>query len=239
MEQKKLINIIKKEIDDSHYYWLNDEFVPGVTSIIDEGGPTSYGLKQFFLNNSQESASEISKKALSFGSDMHDAYERLLNGIELNLKNNYQSRDAKRHLSSFAQWFQDYQPKNIQTEQIVGSLEYKFAGTLDCFCVISGETWLIDFKTSAGIYWNYEIQVAAYKQAFEEMEKGKVQHMAILRTGTRHKSGYEFKETTRTIEEFMNIYRTYLSLHDGKIPEPPMMDIYPETLKLEINQEIK
>lgn len=228
------IDIVRKEIDDTHYYFVNGEFYPGVTSIIEEAAPTAFGLKQFFLNNTPESANEISKTSLALGSKMHDAYEKLLNGVELSLTNDYQTTKEKQHLLSFAQWFEDFKPLKIQTEQTVASIKYKYAGTLDCLCEKDGETWLIDFKTSAGIYWSYEIQVAAYKQAVLETLGINVNRMAILRTGTKHKSGYEFKEIIRSFSDFETVYKTYLSLHDGKIPEPPMIDVYPDVIKLNI-----
>lgn len=228
------INIVRKEIDDSHYYFVNDEFYPGVTSIIDEAAPTSYGLRNFLLTNTPESADDISKTSLALGSKMHDAYEKLLNGVELSLVNDYQTTKEKKHLLSFVQWFEDFKPTKVQTEQTVASVDYKYAGTLDCLCEKDGETWLIDFKTSAGIYWNYEIQVAAYKQAVLETLGITVDKMAILRTGTKHKCGYEFKEITRSFSEFETVYKTYLSLHDGKIPEPPMINVYPDVIKLNI-----
>lgn len=228
----KKIEIIKKEIDDTHYYFVNGEFYPGVTTILDEAAPVPFGLREFFKQNTPEQQEDIKKTSLELGSKMHDAYEKLLNGIELNLKENYPTTKEKKHIVSFYQWFQDFQPKNFETEQVVASLDYKFAGTLDFICEKDNETWLIDFKTSKFIGLNYELQVAAYKQAYEEMTGKKVDHMAILRTASQHKCGYEFKEVNREFDEFMNVYRMYLSLHCGVIPEPPLTNVYPETLKL-------
>lgn len=233
------IDIVRKEIDDSHYYWVNGEFVPGVTTILDEAAPMPFGLKQFFLNNTPESAGEISNTAKALGSKMHDAYERLLNGLTLNLKEDYPSTKEKKHICSFAKWYEDFKPKSIQTEQTVASVKYKYAGTLDCLCKIGSETWIIDFKTSAGIYWNYEVQVAAYKQAVLETLGIEVDKMGILRTNSKHKCGYEFKEVNRPFSEFEQVYKTYLSLHDGKIPEPPLIDVYPDVIQLPILEEVK
>ena len=52
MKLVKKIKIVRREIDDSHYYWVDGEFNPGVTSILDEAGPVAYRLKQFFLRKS-------------------------------------------------------------------------------------------------------------------------------------------------------------------------------------------
>lgn len=237
---KPNIEIVRKEVDSSHYYWVNGEFMPSVTHILDQSAPTPWALKNFFLNNTPESAEDIKNTAGNFGTLLHDAYEQLILGNEVFLKDDYKSLKAKKHLASFARWFAEFQPVNAQAEQTVASLKYRYAGTLDCLCekfnVETGknEIWLIDFKTSGGIYWSYHCQVVAYKQAVEETFGIKVDRMAILRTGTIHKCGYEFKEVTRSFQSFLNLYNTFVDINDGKIPEPPTMDIYPVSLKFDL-----
>jgi hypothetical protein len=97
----------------------------------------------------------------------------------------------------------------------VWSEVYKYAGTLDFLGTISipegdkmftPELWgndifiLIDWKTSSGIWDEYEIQVAAYRQAVLEHIKAKMPlerysglWTGIVRLGTNHKNGYEMK----------------------------------------------
>lgn len=229
---KPKFEIVKKELDTSHFYWVDGIFMPAVTSILDEAAPTPYALKQFMLNNNAEYVEDVKNTAGDFGSKIHDAIEKLLNGVELNLKDDYRSTKEKRHLASFATWFQDTRPEIISAEQTVASVKYQYAGTLDLVCRIDDQIWIIDFKTSSGIYLSHELQITAYKQAFEETFGEQVEHTGVLRTGTRHKAGYEFKEIERDIEDFTNIYKTYLVLHDGKIAAPPEVDTYPDTLKL-------
>ena len=65
--------IVRKEIDDSHYYWIDGEFVPGVTSILDQAGPVEFGLRNFWMQNTPEDAKKKSNEALEFGSLVHDA----------------------------------------------------------------------------------------------------------------------------------------------------------------------
>lgn len=233
--RKAPFEIIKKEIDDSHYYWIDGEFVPGVTSILDQSGPVEFGLRNFWMQNTPEDAKKKSNEALEFGSLIHDAIERLLNGEELDLTSKeYNHTKVKKHLMAFHDWFHAFSPEldSIQTEHTIGSKKYKYAGTLDLACKKAGELWIIDFKTSAAIYTNYERQISAYKQAYEEMYGEEVKHTAILRTGTNHKAGYEFKEVNRPFQSFLNIYQTYLDDNGGKIPEPPMVDTYPDKLKI-------
>ena len=236
---KPKIEIIKKIVDESHFYFVNGEYFPGVTSILDEAAPMAYGLREFLKYNTAEQAEEIKTTAMNFGSKMHEAYEKLLKGETLNLLTDYPYQKEKKHLVSFYQWFADNKPTNLEIEFTIASLTYKYAGTLDLVCTINDELWLIDFKTSKALYKTNEYQVAAYKHAYEEMTGKKIDHVALLRTGSQHKAGYEFKEVFTPIEEFVNIYKTYLSLHDGVIPQPPLVNSYPETLKLNSEEVTK
>ena len=235
----KQINIVRKEIDDTHYYWVNGEFFPGVTRILDEAAPMPYALKQYFLRSTPESAEKKLQITGDFGSLIHATIERLLLGEEINLEEEFPATKAKKHLCSFVAWFDDFKPDvdTIQTEHTIASLTHKYAGTLDLACRKNGEFWIIDFKTGSGIYHNHELQIAAYKQAYEEMYGVKVDHTAIMRTGSRHKKGFEFKEIKRSFKHFKAVYDSYLNLHDGKIPEPPKINVYPE--KLQIIKKLK
>lgn len=225
-----MIDIIRKEIDGSHYYWVDGEYYPGVTSIIEAGAPTPYALKKWFKETTLEEQDEKSKTSLAFGSLIHDVAQKLLSGVEINLETDYPQLRAKKHIVALANWLNDVKPTIIDTEQTVASKKYKYAGTLDALVKIGGKTFIVDFKTSAGIYESYHLQLSAYKQAVEEMGLAKDVGTMIVRTGTKHKRWYEAVETEATIEDFQRIYDTYLWLNKGKIPEPPNMDVYPTVL---------
>jgi ATP-dependent exoDNAse (exonuclease V) beta subunit len=186
------------------------------------------------LTNTPESAAETKTLTADFGSAMHDAYQNLLLGNELDLATDYPDTKSKRHLMSFHRWFYAFTPdaKTIQTEHTVASVTHKFAGTLDLAVVKDGKLILVDFKTTSGIYYSHHLQLAAYRQAYEEMYGKKIDAVYILRTGTRHKDGYEFKEVTTPFSDFLSVYNTYLSMNGGKIPDPPEMIEYPKKIKL-------
>ncbi len=252
--------IIRREVDDNHYYFIDGEYCPGVTTILDQAAPMAPQLKQYFIKNSQEEIQRRSDESLTFGSRIHDAIEKLLNGEELNLKDDYKTQKAKQYIMSFHDWFHAVSPSEYVSEEVIASLKYKYAGTLDFAGLISTdrlegaltgdslkrekkrkdvpskpELWIVDFKTSAGIYYNYKLQVMAYKQAYEELNNRHVDHVGIVRLGTKSKKGYEFEEITEdecNFEDFERIYKIYLRLHNGRIPQPPKMDVYPEKLRI-------
>ncbi len=48
------------------------------------------------------------------------------------------------------------------------SVEHEYQGTLDCVARLGRKLVLIDWKTSAGIYADMGLQLAAYAKAYEE-----------------------------------------------------------------------
>lgn len=121
-----MIDIIRKEIDGSHYYWVDGEYYPGVTSIIEAGAPTPYALKKWFKETTPEEQDEKSKTSLAFGSLIHDVAQKLLSGVEINLETDYQQLRAKKHIVALANWLNDVKPTIIDTEQTVASKKYKY-----------------------------------------------------------------------------------------------------------------
>ena len=244
--QLKVGELIRFETEVSHYYWLDETFLPGVSSILQEASPTPYGLKVFWQNNTKEEADQIFETAGDFGSKLHDAFARLLLSEELDVLNGYPTDKEKKTLVSFIDWFGYYKPTEFQSEQSIASKKYQYAGTLDFVGMINKERWLIDFKTSNAIHMSHQLQVLAYKQAYEESYGIKIDRVGIARFGTAHKGkeagegkiketgkNWEFKEVKDyTIDDFMNIYRVYLSLHGGVIPEPSEIAVYPDKLRL-------
>lgn len=255
--------IIKVELDTDHYYYLPDiGWVPSVTSILDEAAPVGFGLRNFWKQNSAEESDQIFKQAGEFGSKIHVACEQLLNGETLNLLEHYPTIPEKKSIVAFGKWFGTVNPKSYDSEQVVASTKYVFAGTLDFLgqitranavqalgltktateAFINGEpdkleTWLIDIKTSKYLHYSHELQVAAYKQAVYESLGITVDRTGLLRIPSLHKIGFEFKETKRTVDDYMNVYRTYKDIHNGTIPYPKEIVVYPTTYKL--LQEIK
>ncbi len=227
-------NIVLKMVDDTHYYYVDGVFYPSVSRILDVAAPKDAGLLFWMKNNTADDIEDISSKAKENGSLVHDACEKLLNGVEIPLKD-YQLK-AKKALISFYEWYQLYKPTDITTEQVVASVINRYAGTLDLVCTIGGKRILIDFKTNKGaIYFNNKLQVMAYKQAYEETTEKKIDECWILRLGTTHKCGYEYKRVDEEvgIVDFMNVYQTYLRINGGKVEEPPVVDVYPDTLRLD------
>lgn len=279
-------DIIRKEIDGSHHYFVGDRHYSSVTHILDVAGPKEYGLINFFKTNSPSEIEAIKNQTAEFGTVVHDAIEKLLFGVELKMSD--YTDEHKKLLVQFSDWFKTVRPTQYLPEQVVvwdGALSDdmpqpendertteerlndepdadRFAGTLDflgeieagnlvkvpnCFSSKAAQDrflekypadkkllCLIDFKTTSGIYFSHKLQLGAYKLAAEQMFGRPIDVCAVLRLGTRHKAGYEFKLVNGDEfgNTFMNVMDTYKMLNGGKLPDPPKIEVYPETIQL-------
>jgi|TARA_B110001454_G_scaffold77758_1_gene75312 hypothetical protein len=108
-------------------------------------------------------------------------------------------------IEAFRAWAKENEVKWLAIEQKVYSKKYNYAGTVDAVAEVNGELTVIDFKTSAKIYKQYHLQVAAYAQAITEMYGRDVEKGLILRLDKD--SG---KYQTKTFEPLEHV-RVFLS----------------------------
>ena len=79
----------------------------------------------------------------------------------------------KNCLGSFLKWRDDVEFVIVASEFTVYSDEHKFAGTVDALGYMNDKLTLIDYKTSSGIWPDYDLQTSSYLCALLEMIKRK------------------------------------------------------------------
>ena len=102
----------------------------------------------------------------------HDPYEDLL-----------ATEEAKTAFSAFLSWEDKNHVLWEKTECEVFSEKHGYAGRFDAIATINGHRYLVDFKTSKGIWDEMKYQLCAYRQAYNEMlEEGQepIENIAIL-----------------------------------------------------------
>jgi len=255
-------DIVRKEQDGQHHYFVGERYYTSVTRILDVAGPKEYGLMNFIKNNTPEDIEKIKQVTGDFGSAIHEAIEKLLFGVEIKMSD--YSDPQKKVLMQFSEWFKTARPKQYLPEQTVaweGIDEDRFAGTLDFLGEIDAENLasmpnmfttkaaqaefikvyggrkllcLIDFKTTSGIYYSHKMQIGAYRLAAEQMFGREIDICAVVRLGTKHKCGYEMKmfDGEWASKMFLQVLETFKGLNGGKLPDPPMITVYPETIQL-------
>lgn len=130
----------------------------------------------------------VSGRAKGVGSQAHAWIEQVLRRQmagepgEPPLPVNPQARHA---CLAAREWLAAHHFEPLAAEQMIYSRAHKYAGTLDVAAVatIDGRFSIIDWKTSAAIYPEYRLQLAAYAQALREMEPRPIADRWIVRLG--------------------------------------------------------
>ena len=116
------------------------------------------------LNQARFNFREVSDEALAVGSAVHAAIEDYLKTGKTLARVTGQISAG---FEAFLYWMDEHKVQPIAIEETVYG-NY-FAGTLDLRCLLNGETYVIDFKTSKAIYANdYGPQIAAYRSTFPD-----------------------------------------------------------------------
>jgi len=164
-------------------YNLKDKTkVPGVTTIIgrfkDSGGLLYWACEQGKAIERGEISSLYDKRdaAADAGTLAHALVEAHINDEELpHLPCNDIGKQAWQGYQNYLRWQEDNRIKVIKQEMEMVSELYKFGGCPDALGIDSRNTLcILDWKTSNSVYQDYLIQIAAYRQLWEENNPDKL-----------------------------------------------------------------
>lgn len=215
------VDVVLHKLESGHWYeainrktrqrvkWLTS--VSRYTSQAPKGIP----FMKWLADKGWEEAERIKREGGIRGTAVHRAQEILANGGEVRLRDF--SREVAEHIVSYANWYEDYQPQFVATEEIVYDLDQGLGGTFDLLYVIPADVCekrlkltskeirddiegilvLNDLKTGRSIYPEALLQVNKY--AFLKNNMGPdpdvgvpIEWVSILRTNSKHKRRYEF-----------------------------------------------
>lgn len=103
---------------------------------------------------------KVSRKAMDIGTTVHTAVEQYIKTGATPLS---PSDEVLSAFIAFLEWEKANNVKYLQTELTIYGDGY--AGTLDLLCNLGGKTYVVDFKTSTGIWPEMSLQLAAYRHA--------------------------------------------------------------------------
>jgi hypothetical protein len=219
--------------DAKHNYYLDGQgpipSVTGILKIVDKSGPLVGWAKRITAEAAVDHRSEVDgwvdlfgrdgaisaltkaadnirDKAATQGSDIHALAEAITLGHEVTV-----TEEQAPFVDAYRQWRADFAPTFLAAEEMVCSVQHGYAGTLDAIVEIAGEVWLLDYKTSKGVYPETALQLAAYGNADFIGRAGdptryaipKVDHYAVLHL---RPEGYELVpfDVTGAFEAFLS-----------------------------------
>ena len=216
-------------------------YYPSVTTVL------QYMPKNKFFDNWLKdvghNADLIMRKAAEEGTAVHNAVEALIKGEEITWMDDF--GNAKYNLRVWqmilkaAEFFKEV----IAAEEFTFSDQHEYAGTADLIVKMDGEIWLLDVKTSNNLHRSYDLQLAAYAKAWEEMFGQKIDRTGILwlksskrsaskKEGVYQGHGWEIKVIDK-IDENFELFKTIYSLFRLDNPTiEPIYNHYPTKIKL-------
>lgn len=234
---------------DNRYY-TNDQvnFFPSVTTVL-EVFPQSWALVQW-KKSVGFNADIILEKASKEGSAVHDAIEQYLNGHEV-LFTNYNLTEWQCILR-FVEFWETFTPQLIVSETIVISIHFRLGGTIDIVCMINGQRWLIDTKTSNSMHDSMEYQLASYATIWNEQHPNhKIDRCGILhlkaltrgpdKTGKKIQGkGWQLVEFDRHYSKAWELFEHLRIIWDECNPDyKPANLVLPDRVKLKSINNLK
>lgn len=192
--------------------------VPGVTTILNAviAKPALIKWSNNLGLQGIDSSTYVDATA-RIGTLAHEMIQAYLGGPEWN-RSAYTPEEidtAENAVLSFYEWERQtgHTMQTLEIEMPVVSEEYGYGGTVDWLGYIDGKLWLVDIKTSKGLYPEHEYQVSAYHQAL--LEKGyKVEGVRLLRVGRSEDEGFDDHVLSDVqLSAGWEVFRSALSLY--------------------------
>lgn len=172
--------------EKSHRYWIDGQPVPGVTTLLSKGLPkpaipywaaksvaeyvadNEAGVEQLRAMGREPMIGALKgipwakrDEAAVRGTDIHALAEDLVHGREVEVPEHLAA-----HVEGYVRFLDEWKVEPILTEHSVASRKWWYAGRFDFIGTLGGgPTWLLDWKTSKGVYGETALQTAAYARA--------------------------------------------------------------------------
>lgn len=165
----------------------------------------------------------VKGKAADRGTNVHSALELYADTGTLPNPENYPENEAG-YVRGLVAFLKDTEPEVAASELMVASAS-GFAGRFDMVASLAGEgvvktypkradkreevsgRWLLDLKTSKGVYPSYHLQLAGYEGAMEECGYGPVDQTGVVRVTDDGR--YELVKGRAAFEDFLAVLDVY------------------------------
>ena len=232
-------------LDERFYTFDGLKFFPSSTTILG-AYPKGYGFNEW-LKKQGFNADEELRKAGEQGTKIHNGIDAYLLGEELTWvredgQPNYTIEEWKM-LNRFVEFENKQKPETLAQEISLLDEELGYGGTIDRVCVIAGEIWLIDYKSSNYIHKSHELQLASYIALWNKMyPEYKIQKHGILhlkamtrgesRTGEIQGKGWQLKPIARPWHDAYKVFDHTKAIWNEENPNyVPKNEIFPDKLK--------
>lgn len=203
------------------YHLEDGTRVPGVTTVINgqlgwnKNVLIAWARREAMAGNDPN---KVRDKAADIGTLTHYMVECHIKGEKPDLSEYSQANidKAENGFLAYLDWEQANNPTYVESEVQLVSEKHRFGGTIDSIVKKNGSLWLVDFKTSKGIYVDMKIQVAAYQRLYEETTGKKIDEVHILKLGKEDGSFEHHKLSDQELFTSWAVFTHCLDLYQLK-----------------------
>jgi hypothetical protein len=213
-------------------YWSKDgQRLPSVTTILGRFKDSGALIKWAYSTGRDHgrleaqghivpaSLYEVSGKAADIGTAAHAMVEAYIKGNDPSLCEELASlgddskAKARNAFETYLSWASMSKLEVLEQEVYLISQEYRYGGTPDAIGLVNGELCLVDWKTSNSVYGDYLLQLAAYRQLWEENHPNKLLaggfHLCRFSKDFGDFSHHYYKELDGAWEMFKHLRAAY------------------------------
>jgi len=158
------------------YFTSSGEKVVGTTTLIGrfkDSGALIYWAWKRGKEHPDEDLYASRDEAGAIGTVAHAMVEASINkedpmGVTMAHLNDEGRRKAINAFEAYRKWALMSNMEIVDQEMLLVSDKYRYGGTPDAIGKIDGQLCLVDWKTSNSVYADYLLQLAAYKNLWEE-----------------------------------------------------------------------
>ena len=204
--------------------YINEEGkrVPSVTTIINGhlgwNKQALLGWTKRMMLGGQDS-DKVLNEASDIGTLLHLLIEGHQRGFDVDTKD-YSYNQEKAAMKAFAGYLQWYKKKNFKSlanELVLVNEEMQVGGTIDCIGKMDDELVVVDWKTSAYLYPENKIQLAAYCYMYEQAQpKAKVSHGLVMRFGKDDGKFHQHVIKREKLETGIEIFKALVKISQLK-----------------------
>lgn len=144
-------------------------------------------LLEEIAKKSTQAGKKKAKEAADIGSIVHEYAEKYpQTPVHLSqiIRDHVDREKIELCIREFEKWEKESEYVTVDAEQIIASVQYKYAGKYDRLVKHGNKLILIDFKTSSDIFAEHKIQVGgAYRQALKEWRDIELDGIDLVRFG--------------------------------------------------------
>lgn len=184
-------------LDDKHIYRVNGIIKPGVTEILSATGLIDlWSIPVYALEAARKLGTAAHKMTALY--DRGNLNEAILDPFLIP------------YLNAWKLFLKETDFKTLAVENRVFSKNFDYCGTLDRVGTIDGNLFMIDIKTSTGMYGTVEEQMSAYALAYEEMTGAKIFNMRAIQLrpdGTYRPHKYSKQQGKTNFISALNVFK--------------------------------